>query len=182
MSEPILEWGTKQYRAVPLKFKQADLAPVLSEQNVQYHYDVHTKNYAKGANASGDEFNIAGIELHNIWWASLTAPHNKKPSGDLLELIEKKHTSFEKFKEEWRDSALEIQGSGWVALSYTGRVFTIRNHARFDGIVMLLDMWEHSFYPTYGPDKKSYIENMWKIYDWDAINKRLVSIQKEKMK
>ena len=168
------------YRAKPLKYSTAELSPVFTKQNVEYHYEVHTKNYAKQANKQADPFNVAGIELHNIWWSTLAPPQaNNVPTGEVLDVIIKKHKGFEEFKTIWKDTALDLQGSGWIAMMYTGRVLTIKNHSRLDGIVMLLDMWEHSYYPTYGPDKQKYIESMWKIYNWKQINKRVITFQKD---
>jgi Fe-Mn family superoxide dismutase len=34
-------------------------------------------------------------------------------------------------------------------------------------------MWEHAWALDYQADKKSYINNFWKIIDWDIINQRL---------
>jgi Fe-Mn family superoxide dismutase len=171
--------GKNHYRTNPLKISRDKLSPAMSKQNIDYHYDVHTKNYAKQANLHYDDFNIAGITLHNLWWATLQdAQKNNSPSGDILELINKKHKSFTNFKEQWKEAALSIQGSGWVALTYTGRIQTISNHRLVTGAIMLLDMWEHSYYPTHGPDKKKYIDSMWEVYNWKEINKRLVEFEK----
>jgi len=40
-------------------------------------------------------------------------------------------------------------------------------------IVILVDWWEHSFMTDFGTDKKKYLENQWKIIDWDKINNKM---------
>jgi Fe-Mn family superoxide dismutase len=66
-----------------------------------------------------------------------------------------------------------IQGSGWVYLAQDGKIKTITNHAIKNDIVLLIDWWEHSFQFDYGSDKAKYLNNQWKIIDWDYVNTRL---------
>ena len=44
--------------------------------------------------------------------------------------------------------------------------------------VIVLDMWEHSYYRDYLNDKKSYIFAMMKELDWNAIDKRFKRAEK----
>ena len=67
---------------------------------------------------------------------------------------------------------MDIQGSGWVYLSYIGDIKTITNHEVQDDILLLVDWWEHSYFLDYGPNKKEYLENIWKIMNWNHINTR----------
>jgi len=36
-----------------------------------------------------------------------------------------------------------------------------------------VDWWEHAYQKDYGTNKKKYIDSIWRIMDWDAINRRL---------
>jgi len=36
-----------------------------------------------------------------------------------------------------------------------------------------VDWWEHAYQKDYGTNKKKYVDNIWRIMDWDAINRRL---------
>ena len=53
-----------------LPYKTADLAPVLSKDNVEYHYNVLTRGYVdRYNNKEGDpDFNKAGAFLHDIFF------------------------------------------------------------------------------------------------------------------
>ena len=72
-----------------------------------------------------------------------------------------------------KEEAMKIQGSGWVYLSTSGKIKTIKNHEKRTDIVFLLDMWEHAFQNDYGSNKSKYLDNIWRIIDWAAINRRL---------
>ena len=68
---------------------------------------------------------------------------------------------------------MKVQGSGWCYLSKSGQIKTIKNHARRTDIAVLVDMWEHSFQHDYGSNKGKYLDNIWRIIDWNIINHRL---------
>jgi len=33
-------------------------------------------------------------------------------------------------------------------------------------------MWEHAYYLQYFNDKKSYVEGIWKIVNWEVVERR----------
>jgi superoxide dismutase len=37
----------------------------------------------------------------------------------------------------------------------------------------LVDWWEHAWALDYQWDKEKYLDNIWKIIDWDVCNERL---------
>ena len=157
-----------------LPYSMDDLSPAISKATLEYHYGHLAKTYAKRYNAGeGDPvFNEAGVFLHNILFQQYQESTGKlnKPVGKVLELIEKNFKSFEKFKEEFEKVAMAVQGSGWVYLSKDGKIKTITNHAIKKDIVVLVDWWEHAWALDYQHDKKKYLENQWKIINWEHIN------------
>ena len=163
---------------VKLPYKLGDLSPVLSKNNVDYHYNVLSKGYVDRYNAGeGDpDFNYGGAKLHNLWWTQLMKPAGSNtPSGSILELIKDKYSDYKKFQEELVKTAMGIQGSGWVYLSKKGELKTTPNQSFKKDILMPIDMWEHSFtdYVPAKDAKKKYLQNMLKIVDWSVINNRL---------
>jgi Fe-Mn family superoxide dismutase len=92
---------------------------------------------------------------------------------EILELIESNFKTYEDFKEEIKKTAMKIQGSGWIYLSTAGTIKTIPNHQVRTDIALLIDWWEHSFVLDYLWDKEKYIDNFWKIVDWNVVNERL---------
>ena len=82
---------------VKLPYKTGDLAPVLSKDNVEYHYNVLTKGYVNRYNAKeGDpKFNYGGAKLHNLFWVQLKKPAGaNQPTGAIKELIEENHKTY----------------------------------------------------------------------------------------
>lgn len=159
-----------------LPYDKDALSPAISKATIEYHYDNLAKTYAKRYNAGeGDPvFNEAGVFLHNILFQQYQESTGKtnKPVGKVLELIEKHYKSFDKFKEEFEKVAMGIQGSGWVYLAKDGKIKTITNHAIKKDIVVLVDWWEHAWALDYQQDKKKYLENQWKIMNWEHIDAR----------
>jgi len=156
-----------------LPYAPKDLAPAISRDTIDYHYDQLAKTYAKRYNANeGDpDFNEAGVFLHNILFQQYQKPSdNNLPTGKSLELIEKHYTSFTGFKEAFLKEAMTIQGSGWIYLAKDGTIKTIVNHAIKKDILLLVDWWEHAWALDYQADKKDYLANQWTIMNWEHIN------------
>jgi Fe-Mn family superoxide dismutase len=170
----VLQEGKPHTLAIdPLPYGQDELAPAISKDTMEYHYGKLAKAYADRYNkGEGDpDFNEAGVFLHNILFQQYQAPANQnKPTGSVLELIESKFKSFDKFKEAFELAAMKIQGSGWIYLSMTGEIKTIKNHEIKKDILLLIDWWEHAWALDYQSEKKKYLENQWKIINWDHIN------------
>jgi superoxide dismutase len=96
-----------------LPYKTADLAPVLSKDNVEYHYNVLSNGYVtRYNNGEGDpDFNYGGAMLHNIFWQQLQAPRGtNRPTGAIKELIEEKYKSFADFLDAVIIKSMSIQG------------------------------------------------------------------------
>lgn len=160
----------------PLPYSTTALAPVISKQTIDYHFEHLAKTYAKRYNAGeGDpDFNQAGVFLHNILFAQYQAPKDaNNPTGKIQDFIEKHFGTFAKFKDEFAKEAMSIQGSGWVYLSDSGKIKTIKNHEIKRDIVLLIDWWEHAWALDYQWDKKEYIDNQWRIINWEHINENL---------
>jgi superoxide dismutase, Fe-Mn family len=172
----ILTESKKQLALNQLPYKKDQLDPVLSQASIDYHYGKLAAGYVKRYNAGeGDaKFNEAGAFLHNIFFPQLMKPKGgNKPNGTSEELINRKYDSFEKFKEEFAKVAMGIQGSGWAYMSKSGDIKTIVNHQVKNDIAMIIDWWEHAWALDYQADKSKYLNNMWKIINWDVVNQRL---------
>lgn len=165
----------KELEQVELAYAKNALGRSVSKHTIDYHYGSLYKAYVDRYNAGeGDpDFNEAGAFLHAIYFSQFRAPTNSNvPKGMSLQLIEKHFKNFNKFKEEFEKTAMGIQGSGWVYLARNGEIKTITNHQIKNDIILLIDWWEHAWALDYQADKKKYLENQWKIIDWDKVNLR----------
>jgi Fe-Mn family superoxide dismutase len=162
---------------IKLPYARSALSPVMSSATIDNHYGKLYKGYVDRYNkGEGDStFNEAGAYLHSIWFSQFRTASGagRKPSGLILSIIQKNHKDFTDFKKKFKEAAMKLQGSNWVYLSKSGQIKTIPNHQKRTDIAFLVDWWEHAWIQDYGSDKERYIDNLWKIIDWDAVNRRL---------
>jgi Fe-Mn family superoxide dismutase len=159
-----------------LPYGRGDLAPILSQETLDYHYGKLAKGYVDRFNkGEGDpDFNRAGAFLHNILFPQYkAAAGSNKPFGASAEFIDKHFGSFDAMKEAFEPEAMKIQGSGWIYLAKNGTIKTIKNHQIKNDIVLLIDWWEHAWSLDYQADKARYLKNQWRIIDWKVINDRI---------
>jgi Fe-Mn family superoxide dismutase len=172
----LLEAKAKQeLEQIKLPYAKTALAPVMSSSTIDLHYGKLYKGYVDRYNKDeGDSnFNEAGAYLHSIWFSQFHTPRAQQPRGAILALITRNHKSFVDFKEKFKIEAMKLQGSNWIYLSKNGQIRTIHNHQKRTDIALLVDWWEHAWSLDYGSNKEKYLDNLWRIMDWDAINRRL---------
>ena len=96
--------------------------------------------------------------------------------------IAKEFGSFERFKKEFTQAAVSVEGSGWAALTYCGQtnrpiIMQIEKHNTnvypAFRILMVLDVFEHAYYIDYKNERAKFVEAFWNIVNWDGVNKRL---------
>jgi Fe-Mn family superoxide dismutase len=160
---------------IPLNFEPKDVSPVLGSATIELHYNKLAKGYATRYNkGEGDkEFNYAGAFLHNTLFPQFReVRNNNKPNGPMKGFIDRHFKNWDNFKDEFEIEAMKLQGSNWIYLAYNGTIKTIKNHEVRDDILVLVDWWEHAFLLDYGADKKKYLNEQWKIINWNVINTR----------
>ena len=172
----VTEGKAQKLEQITLPYARDALGRSLSKASIDYHYGHLYKAYVDRFNKrEGDpDFNEAGAFLHNIYFTQFKSPSgSNKPTGKSLEFIEKHFKSFDKFKDEFKKEFMSIKGSGWCYLAKNGMIKTIKNHEIKQDIVLLIDAWEHAWSLDYKWNKEGYLNNQWKIIDWDIINQRL---------
>src|SRR3989344_503872 len=120
---------------------------------------------------------------HSLWW--LILKKDTKFSGDIAKSIVKKFSSFEEFKKQFSAAALGIFGSGWAWLvtDKKGNLTILTTPNQDSPIcngynpILGIDMWEHSFYLKWGPNKQGYVESFFNIINWDQVNKNIKIIK-----
>jgi Fe-Mn family superoxide dismutase len=160
-----------------LPYGKDKLNPVMSADTIDYHYGKLAAGYVKRFNSKegNAKFNEAGAFLHNIFFPQLMEPKaSNKPVGASKELIDRKYKSFEQFKQEIEKVAMSIQGSGWVYMNRNGDIKTIVNHQVKNDIALLIDWWEHAWALDYQSDKSKYLNNIWRVINWNTVNARLI--------
>jgi superoxide dismutase, Fe-Mn family len=129
-------------------------------------------------------FNIGGHLLHSLFWGNL-APEGKggaKPEGKLAKALVTEFGSVDRFIREFTQAALSVEGSGWAALTYcmqAGRpiIMQIEKHNNnvypMFTILMVADVFEHAYYVDYRNDRAKYVDALFHVMNWNAVEKRL---------
>lgn len=184
-------------KLVELPYSYDALKPVLTEQVLEWHHDVHHKGYVNGVNTaeeklesqreSGDysstgsilnsfTHNYSGTVLHEVFWYNMSPKGGGRPEGELLEKIREDFGSFENWKQEFKAAAKSA--GGWALLVYIPRHDELHNVSvdRHDeGAVwgahpiLALDVWEHSYYHDYGPSRGEFIDGFFEVIDWENV-------------
>lgn len=189
-----------------MAFKQPDLpydlkalAPFVSEEQMDYHYNKHHAAYFKKLNgliegkpeeekdldtvvieSSGGVFNNAAQAWnHTFFWHCMSPDGGGKPSGDLHAAIERDFGSLDDFMKQFSDAATTLFGSGWAWLAKDGagklEIMPLSNadtplkHGKKP--ILTLDVWEHAYYIDYRNERPRFIEQFRDVIHWDFAEK-----------
>ena len=183
-----------------LPYSPDALAPVISEETVNFHWGKHEQNYIDTLNtliegteyqdmsleeiivkSDGKIFNNASQAWNHIFYFLQFMPGGQQePSGALLQQIENQFGSFDAFKEKFVETGVGIFGSGWVWLSADDKgslVITAAKNAEnplTSGLrpLLVFDVWEHAYYLDYQNRRKDYLSKLWDIVDWSIVEIR----------
>jgi len=132
--------------------------------------------------------NMGGGYVNHIFFFDGMRPmivdnHPSMSGAVLPAAIEFAFGSFDEFKVAFATGAKKVFGSGWewllvepsdgsLSLASTPNQDTVLPSFEGKVPIMNLDVWEHAYYKTYGPDRLKYIDNWFKVVDWDVVTKR----------
>ncbi len=178
-----------------LPYARDALAPHISSETIDFHYGKHHQAYVDNLNKmiAGTEFEDADLEAiirkasggvfnnaaqiwnHTFYWNCLKPNGGGEPTGKLAEGINKAFGSFDKFKEQFSQTALTTFGSGWawlvqradggLALASTSNAATPLTGE--DRALLTCDVWEHAYYIDYRNARPKYVEAFWNLVNWD---------------
>jgi superoxide dismutase, Fe-Mn family len=131
--------------------------------------------------------NGGGHYNHELFWKLLSTTPSQ-PQGKLLDAINSNFGSLDNLKTKFNDAAKTRFGSGWAWLILTAdQKLIVASSPNQDNPLMdiadikgfplfALDVWEHSYYLTYRNRRPEYIDNFWKLLNWNYVQERLDSI------
>ena len=187
-----------------LGYQFGDLAPMMSQETLSYHYGKHFRNYVDNLNQLVDGSKYEGLSLtelvrkapegpvadnagqvlnHSLFFEQLMpAPNAKRPTGEFLFLIEQSFGSFESMIEQLNRAAASFFGSGWtfLAMDDAGELKILSlsngdNPLRYNLVPLLaIDVWEHAYYLDYQNRRKDYLHNLWLLINWHVVSGRIV--------
>jgi len=187
-----------------LGYQLSDLAPMMSQQTLSYHYGKHFQTYIDNLNRLVDGSEYEGLSLadivrkapagpiannagqvlnHQLFFEQfLPAKDSRLPSGELLFLIEQSFGSFDAMREALDKAAKSLFGSGWVFLAMDDdgkiQILSLSNadNPLRHGLrpILVVDVWEHAYYLDYQNRKAEYLNNLWLLINWHVISTRIV--------
>jgi superoxide dismutase, Fe-Mn family len=138
---------SKEFTLPKLPYDYDALKPVIGEQTMKFHHDVHHQAYINNANKllkdhpellalgargilsdiekvpaairQGVINNVGGHINHTLFWQLMTPKGGTGPTGDLLEAINSTFKSVDGFKTIFNEKAMTTFGSGWAWLVLT---------------------------------------------------------------
>lgn len=180
-----------------LPYEYDALEPHISDQVLTWHHDTHHQGYVNGL-ASAEEtlannraagttdgsaaairnvtHNGCGHYLHTLFWNVMSPHGGGEPDGELRDRIESDFGSYGAWKDEFQAAA--GAAGGWALLVYDPVAKQLRNlvvDKHDQGAlwgshpILALDVWEHSYYYDYGPDRGSFIDAFFEVVDWDEV-------------
>ncbi len=124
--------------------------------------------------------NAAQVWNHTFYWNSLSPSGGGTPSGTVAQVIDKSFGSFEAFKDKFSTAAATHFGSGWAWVVKSDDGLAIETTVNADTPVahgktplLTLDVWEHAYYIDYRNARPKYIEEFWKLVNWEFLAKNL---------
>ena len=133
--------------------------------------------------------NGGGHYNHELFWKLMRSPReNNMPAEKFMNVIGQHFKSFDDFKKEFTEAAKSRFGSGWAWLyadknkklligSTPNQDNPLMDVSDIKGTPLLgLDVWEHAYYLKYQNRRAEYIENWWKLVNWDLVQAQYESL------
>ena len=183
------------------------LEPYYSQEILEIHYNTLYKGYVDNTNKTQEKLKIArekgdfenikclekdltffgsGAILHEYFFENMGIAIPTTPDNLLMEQIIKDFGSYDIFKKQFTESAKTVEASGWNLLVWVPRFRKLeiiqcekhQNLTLWSCIPLLVvDMWEHSYFLQYKANRGQYIEALWNILNWNIVNQRFKEIQ-----
>jgi superoxide dismutase, Fe-Mn family len=179
------------------------LEPYISKFALKTHYGKHHKKYVDTlnqliANTSYDRMDLEEIMLkshgvdqdvfnnaaqdwnHTFFWDCMVK-NGSRLSSSFSRILDKSFGSFESFKKEFSKVGAELFGSGWVWLVRDElgelKIRPMKDAENplviSEAPLLVCDVWEHAYYLDYQHDRAQFLENFWKLVNWDFVEANL---------
>ena len=190
-----------------LLYPQNSLDPYISENTIQFHYGKHHNAYVENTvklisgtdleNKSLEDIIIASFDNekmmslfnnaaqvwnHSFYWNCMKPGGGGIPSGSIKDKIYDSFGSYEKFIDNFKNTAMSQFGSGWAWL-------VLRNDNTLDIMktsnagtplthnlkpLLTVDVWEHAYYLDYQNKRADYLDAFFEhLINWEYVNTQI---------
>ena len=189
-------------KMIELPYPLNALEPYYSKETLDLHYHILYKGYVdntnkieerlKEAREKSDFSNIkclekdlsffgSGVILHELFFENMGPAIPTEPDIELMQQIIKDFGNYEMFKEQFIEASKTAEELGWCILAWIPKwskleILQCEKHQNLTlwgcKPLLVLDMWEHSYYLQYQTKRPEYISAFWNIINWNKVNQR----------
>ncbi len=197
------------FKLPDLPYAYDALEPYIDARTMEIHHTKHHAGYTNNLNAAikGTELenmtieeilanvskysmavrnNGGGYYNHCLYWEIMSPNGSPEPSAqmNIAKAIERDFGSFENFRKEFVDAALNRFGSGWAWLctDKNDRLFVTstpnQDNPLMDVVeqrgvpVLGIDVWEHAYYLNYQNRRADYVNAFMNLINWQEVTRR----------
>ena len=195
----------KKHTLPELTFNYSALEPYIDEETMRIHHGKHHAAYVSKLNTALEKnpelFELTIEELlkniervpknirtavenhggghfnHSLFWKILGKDSKKLSKGKLSDAINESFNSYDKFLDEFNNTAAIHFGSVWAWLSVdekgrlvihsTSNQDTPLSHNLIP--ILTIDLWEHAYYLKYQNRRPEYITSFWNVINWFQV-------------
>ncbi|QIB69082.1 superoxide dismutase [Aminipila butyrica] len=189
----------------PLPYAYDALEPYIDAKTMELHHNRHLQTYVDNLNnilkdypelqdmtlvqliCNADLFpeeirqpiinNAGGVFNHQFYFSQLGKVNDGRPADHLGIAIINTFGSFEEFKQQFKEAALSVFGSGYAWLVLTPekelKIVTTANQdvplpCHYTPILNI-DVWEHAYYLKHYNKRADYIDDWFNVVNWSRI-------------
>lgn len=201
-----------EFSLMPLPYSYDALEPFIDALTMQLHHDRHLKTYVDNLNSALSGYheyhnwslerllcgtnclpesiktavshNAGGVYNHEFFFLNLAVKSKKQPTGLLGERINSTFGGYEEFKRKFKETALDVFGSGYAWLASDKRrnlcIVTTKNQdvpiTRGFSPVMCIDVWEHAYYLKHYNKRADYIDAWFNVVNIKAAEENYLDL------
>ena len=193
-------------KMIDLPYPLNALEPYYSRETLDLHYNILYKGYVDNTNKTEEKLQKArqtnnfenikclekdlsffgsGAILHEMFFKNLGPAIPTSPNVNLMEQIIKDFGNYDMFKNQFTEASKTVEASGWCLLVWVPdfkklEILQCEKHQNLTlwgcKPLLVLDMWEHSYYLQYKTSRPEYINAFWNIVNWNEVNRRFDSL------
>ena len=194
-------------KKIDLPYPINALEPYYSAETLSIHYNILYAGYVDNTNKTEAKLQIArstgnfenikclekdlsfygsGAILHQLFFENMGPAIPTSPSIELMNRINMDFGSYDTFKNQFTEASKAVEASGWGLLVWINNfnkleILQCEKHQNLTlwgcTPLLVLDMWEHSYFLQYKANRQNYINAFWNIINWNIVNKRFNTIK-----
>lgn len=194
-------------KMIELPYSLNALEPFYSRETLNIHYNTLYSNYIDNTNKIEEKLKLArknndfdsikclekelsfqgsGVILHELFFENMGPATQSMPNTKLMNQINQDFGTFATFKSQFTASSKVVEASGWNLLVWVPKwkKLEILQGEKHQNLtlwgckpLLVLDMWEHSYFIQYKANRAAYINAFWNIVNWNVVNKRFEKIE-----